>query len=88
MTEDVHSSDQPFDRLTQLADDITHALDHEPGVKGMVFLTDGDRSGIKMSGYEDPIEGAVDLFMHMKAMFNAAGKDLSFIGIPDSPEGI
>jgi hypothetical protein len=86
----VHTSNEPRDRLTRLCAQMTSVLD-EPehaDVKAIVFLTDQDRSGIQMSGYDDTTEGLADLLVHMKAMFQSMGKDLEFIGIPESPGGL
>lgn len=93
MTDDVTQSDKPTDRLTRLCDAMTETLDFHPEYNGstdkcIIFLGDDDHGGIVMHGYEDPNEAIVDLFMHMKAMFRAQGKDIEFVGIPDSPEGL
>lgn len=87
---DVRSEPEPFDRLTAIAEEITRGVQDNPeyaDVKCIVFLSDSEQSGIKMSGYEDPVEGVADLFVHMKAIFASTGRDLEFIGIPGTPEG-
>lgn len=92
----ARKADQPFDRLTGLCKVMTDALDraveaeegeHLP-VRAIVFLEDDEKGGIVTSGYEDTIAAMAAVFVHIKAIFQAEGKDLDFIGIPDSPEGI
>lgn len=80
---DVHrSEDGPVDRLTELCAVMTDALDaaleagEEP--KCIVFLQDGQRGGLQMHGYDDDTEAIADLFMHLKAIFEANGKTLLF----------
>jgi hypothetical protein len=87
---DVHTNDVPFDRLTKMAATMTAAVEtpENADVRGIVFLSDEHRSGIQMFGYEDQSEGIADLFVHMKAIFQSMGKDLEFIGVPESPEGL
>jgi hypothetical protein len=87
---DVRSSDQPFSRLTELSARMTVVLDEPENadVKAIVFLQDGEMGGIQMHGYEDQNEAMAELFVHMKAVFQSMGKDLDFIGVPDSPEGL
>lgn len=83
-------SDQPTDRLTELCAEMTRVLD-EPrnsDVRAIVFLDDRQRGGIQFHGYDDTAEGLADLFVHMKAVFQSMGKDLDFIGVPESPEGL
>ena len=93
-------SDKPFDRLTSLAEVMTNALERavevektlDPErfteVRSIVFLEDAYGAGIEVHGYQDGVEAMATLFMHMKAVFRASGKDLDFIGIPDSPQGL
>jgi hypothetical protein len=82
--------DEPVDRLTQLAADVMEGLDTEENsdVRGILMLDDGKRGGIIMHGYEDGVEAMADLFIHMRAIFKAHGKDIELIAIPDSPEGL
>jgi hypothetical protein len=83
---------EPTDRLTRLCAAMTDALDAHPEmgptVKAAVFLQDGKKGGLQLHGYDDSTEAMVDLFLHMRAMMRANGKDLQFITIPDTPEGI
>jgi hypothetical protein len=88
--DEVRKNKEPFDRLTELAEQITGALDDPEysDVKCIVFLEDAKKGGVKMHGYDDPISAMAALFVHMKAVFAAEGKDLDFIAIPDTTEGI
>ena len=88
---------KPQDRLTRIADEMTHRFDmhreHLEGDKCIVFLSDPDRAGICIHGYEGtPDEGMqeaiVDLFLHLKKMMNSIGKDIDFVAIPDSLESL
>ena len=88
--DDVHVTNAPHDRLTFICDAMTKVLD-EPGnedVKGIVMLDDGVMGGIVAHGYTDNREAFVDMFTHLKAMAKASGLDLSFMAIPNSPEGL
>jgi hypothetical protein len=78
-------SEEPHDKLTRLCAQMTAVLDHSPqakGVKCIVFLDDGERGGLQLHGYEDDMEAMVDLFIHMKAIFEANGKQLAFAPMP------
>lgn len=91
MTDDeVNMSYEPTDRLTRLAVQITAGLETEENsdVRAIIMLDDGKMGGIMMHGYEDGTEAAADLFVHMRAMFRAQGKELELVAIPDSPEGV
>jgi hypothetical protein len=83
-------ANQPFDRLTLLCAQMTSVLDGEENddVRAIVFLDDGKRGGIQMHGYDNMNDGLVDLFMHIKVMFRSQGRDIEFVAVPDSPEGL
>lgn len=85
---DVRREGKPFNRLTRMADQMTEAFDrlpeHRDGDKCIVFLDDGKMGGICIHGYDNDIDAMVDLFMHMKAMFKANGKDLDFVGLGEN----
>lgn len=95
--EDLKVSNEPFDRLTLLAQAMSEGLelmiaderrdivlsgvtdpekvqDQAPDVRGMIFLSDAHHSGIQMFGYEHTSEAMAELLVHMKAMFQSAGK--------------
>lgn len=89
----IHSAvqgDEPMDRLTRLTVEMTKVLDEPENadIKAIVFLDDDQRGGIQIHGYEDYTEAMAYLFAHIQAVFKANGKDIDFVGIPDSPEGI
>jgi len=90
MTEDNTVHDHPVDRLTELCAEMTTPLDRPENedVKAIVFLHDEGRGGIQLHGYDSQAEAMAELFVHMKAVFASMGKDLDFIGIPESPEGL
>jgi hypothetical protein len=77
-------SDRPHDRLTELCAVMTDALDAalEPGElpKCAVFLQDGERGGLQLHGYDDDTEAIVDLFLHLKALFESRGQ--TFMVVP------
>jgi hypothetical protein len=76
---------EPHDHLTRLCAAMTDALDAQPdsaGVKAVVMLDDGERGGIQLHGYDDDTDAMVDLFVHLRAIFNANGKDLTFAPFP------
>jgi hypothetical protein len=93
MAEETRST-EPHDRLTRICDAMTKTMDLHPerlkGDRAIVFLdsTDEKRGGINIHGYDDDIEAIVDLFMHMRAIMRANGKDLDFIAIPDDARGL
>jgi hypothetical protein len=69
---------------------MTRVLDEPENedVRAIIFLDAEDRGGIQLHGWEDETEAMAHLFAHLQAIFRATGRDLDFIGIPDSPEGI
>jgi hypothetical protein len=88
--DDVTRGPEPMDRLTGLCDQMTRVLDYPENedVRAIVFLDDGERGGIQLHGYTDDVEAMAALFVHMQAVFRANGRDIQFVGIPDSPEGL
>jgi hypothetical protein len=77
---------EPHDRLTRLCAAMTDALEAHPergDEKCIVFLqSEADqRGGLQLHGYDDDAEALADLFMHLKAMFEAQGKTLMFAPI-------
>jgi hypothetical protein len=89
MADDVRTTSEPHDRGTRMCAAMTAAFDahpeHRPGDRCIVFFDDGKMGGISVHDYEDMTEAMVDLFLHLRAMFRSQGKELQFIGIPDSP---
>jgi hypothetical protein len=90
VSENPIRSDVPIERLTHLTVEMTAPLERPENddIKAIVFLHDGTRSGIQIHGYEDQTEAMVDLFLYMRTLFKSMGKDLEFIGVPESPEGL
>lgn len=74
------SEGKPVDRLTRMCDAMTAAMDAHPeyreGDKAIIMLDDGARGGIVLHGYDDDTAAMVDLFCHLKAIFEANGKTL------------
>lgn len=82
---------EPIDRLTRLCAAMTAALDAHPergDEKVIVFLQSEaeKRGGLQLHGYENDTEAMADLFIHLRALFRANGKDLVFAPIPAAPE--
>jgi hypothetical protein len=60
---------------------MTEALDAHPErgpEKCIVFLQDSERGGMVLHGYDDDTEAITDLFLHLRAIFEANGKQLMF----------
>lgn len=78
MTENVTRSEKPHDRLTHLCAAMTKVLDTEENsdVQAIVMLNAGGKGGLQTHGYEDDTQAMVDLFLHLSAMFKAAGREL------------
>jgi hypothetical protein len=85
LADELTRSEEPVDRLTTLCDAMTTALkvqeEFSDDVKAVVMLQDDKRGGIQLFNYEDETEAMVDLFMHLRAIFRAQGKDLMFAPI-------
>ena len=80
MSDARRSEGEPHDRLTRIADRMITAAERQPehraGDKTIIFLDDGDRGGIVLAGYDDDMDAMADLFVHLKAVFEANGKTL------------
>lgn len=80
----IRSEGEPHDRLTRVCDAMVGALEAHPesaeGDKCIVFLTDDEYGGMVLHGYDDDAEAMADLLMHIKALFQANGKE--FILMP------
>lgn len=89
-TVNARRDEQPHDRLTRICDAMTDTFDqhreHRPADKCIVFLDDGTRGGIVIHGYDNDTDAMVDLIVHLKAVFEANGKqvDMMFLG----PDGV
>jgi hypothetical protein len=42
----------------------------------VIFLQDGKRGGLVTFGYDDDLEAAVDVLVHLRAIFRANGRDM------------
>lgn len=81
MSDTTRTEGEPHDRLTRLCAAMTDALDAHPEhgeEKCAIFLQDGDRAGLVLHGYDNDTEAVVDLFVHLRAIFHANGKELMF----------
>jgi hypothetical protein len=81
MTERPSRTHEPQDRLTRLCDAMTKTLEAHPergDEQVIVFLTsDADQKrGLVLYGFEDDSEAIAELFIHLKAIFEANGKTL------------
>jgi hypothetical protein len=83
VAEEKRTLGEPHDRLTRISARLMEAFDADPefqeGDKLIVFLNNEKMSGIGVHGYggETPdLDAMVDLFIHLKAVFKANGKDL------------
>ena len=83
---------KPHDRKTRIANEVGQAFKQHPekleGDRCVVLIYDEEGGGIGLFDYEDDTVAMVDIFMHLRAIMNANGKDLQFIAIPESPEGV
>ena len=81
MISDIHKAPIPFDRLTELANEMQKLTDDPEyaDVKGIVCLSDEDHGGIVMFGFEDETAALAQLLIHIKAVFQADGKDFGIM---------
>ena len=86
---------EPHDRKTRIANEVIEAFtqhpEHREGDRCIVMLFDDVGGGIGLNGYEDTgddVSAMVDMFLHLRAIARANGKDLEFISVPNSPEGL
>ena len=90
MADEKRSEDVPHNRITRLANVALDAVQRDEGYDGekvIVFLDGQDMGGIGMSGYDDDTEAMVNLFMHLRAIFAANGKELSLFPIKQAGRG-
>lgn len=93
MINDVkNSKDQPHDRLTSICDDVTRNLDELPdsdreGLRAILFVSDDERSGIKLWNYEDEKEAIAELLVHIQAIFQSIGKRMEVFAVPKKGQG-
>jgi len=90
VADEKRSEDVPHNRITRLANVALDAVQRDEGYDGekvIVFLDGQDMGGIGMSGYDDDTEAMVNLFMHLRAIFAANGKELSLFPIKQAGRG-
>jgi hypothetical protein len=87
MSNAKRSEGQPIDRLTRLADAMTRALEADPEYhdddKAIIFLDDDKHGGIVLFGYDEDFDAMANLFVHLKAVFEANGKTLMIVPVGD-----
>jgi hypothetical protein len=85
MSDAKRTEGEPHDRLTRITIPMTEAMEAHPeygdDIKCIVFLDDGKRGGLQIFNYESDTDALVDLFMHLRAIFEANGKTLMFAPI-------
>ena len=73
---DIHFAPIPFDRLTELADEmkqLAHTKENAD-VQGIIALSSEGEGGIVVFGFKDNLEAVGQLVMHIKAILQAEGK--------------
>lgn len=85
-------TNEPGDRLGRTAAAMTDAAELHPeyhdGDQAIVMLV-GDKAALcHLNGYDDDVDAMVDMFMHLRAIARANGKDIEYIGIPDDTSGL
>lgn len=82
---------EPRDRLTRLCDEMLKVLDAKGAevedVKALVMLQDAEKGGIATYNYgeDGDLDAATDLFMHLKAIFEANGMSLLLAPLTGNP---
>jgi hypothetical protein len=82
MTPRTRQSEEPHDRLTILANEMIERLREltpDERVRCVVLLDDGEMGGIGVSGYDTSGDAIADIFVHLKAMFEANGQQLMVV---------
>lgn len=85
---DTKRSYEPHDRLTHLANEMLEVLKEKDAkdVRAIVMLNTDERGGIGLGNYEDEEAGAIaDMFIHLKALFEAQGKTLMIAPLQGNP---
>ena len=93
----IKRTEEPHDLRTKICNDIADKVadhpDFKEGMRVVILCTDDRGGGIGACGYpEDEQEGArrdvsvvVDMFMALRAMMRANGKDLHVLPVGDTP---
>lgn len=92
MSANERRSVEPTDRKTRIASRVSELIENDPeyidGDKAIVTVLDSEGGGIGLFGYENDVDAMVDLFVMLRAIARANGRDLEYVGIPDSPEAL
>ncbi|HEX5016662.1 MAG TPA: hypothetical protein VFX15_03645 [Actinomycetes bacterium] len=89
---DIRIADQPFDRATELGNDVANAFEasehRQPNDRAIILIDTDDRCGCVLVNYPNDNRAQViaDMLMHLRALFNSIGKRLEFMALDD--EGI
>lgn len=86
MSEVRRTEGEPHDEATRLAGQMADALPEREGLHAIALVYVGDRGGICLHGYDDDTEALVDMFLHLRSIFRAQGKELYLAGL-DKPMG-
>lgn len=83
MSDELRTVGAPHDRLTRISARMMEAMDADPefqeGDRAIIFLNNGDWGGIgihRFEGETPDLDALAELFIHLKAVFRANGKDL------------
>ena len=69
----------------RLADLVENDSEYRQGDRVIVTVLDDKGGGIGLFDFESDADAMVDLFMMLRAIARANGKDLEYVNIPDSP---
>lgn len=81
-------SEEPEDRLGRLAEAMSKALEAHPEYhdERAIVMLDSDSEMRRLThvfGFDDDSEAVIEMFLHLRAIVRAGGRDIDFIGIPD-----
>jgi hypothetical protein len=92
MSDETRTEGVPHDRLTRLCDAMARALEadaeYQEGDRCIIFIDSEteQRGGLVMHGYDDDTEALSAIFMHLRAIFRANGKELLLAPLLGTPE--
>jgi hypothetical protein len=78
---DLHKAPIPFDRLTELANEMQELAQtaENSDVRGIICLSTEDQGGIVMFGFDDASEAIAQLLLHVKAIFQSEDKEFGIM---------
>lgn len=80
MSDERRTEGEPHDRLTRIADRVSGYVEHDPEIRDgdrcIIFVNDRHRGGIGLFGYDSDMHAFADLFVHMRAIMRANGKEM------------